>query len=354
MKRNLCIFLPFCILLLSSQVARAQWVQTNGPEGGQIDCFVSSGASMFAGTCGGGIYISSDSGIGWISRNSGLADWYVRAIVSNGTTVIAGTSTGIYRSTNAGKNWALENLGLTYHSVNCLLTKGTKLFAGTQGGVYVSIDDGISWSVVDSGLLSSELPMDRNVSAFAFSGSDLYAATISGLYLSSNDGVTWSRIDSGLRAPQLSAVVLTGGRIIVGTRDDGAYRSYDKGKHWEALPLPEVVTQLSTVHSTLYAGGGTLFSNVGASFRSTDGGTTWNTLATHTQTTGTAFGSLGSITFAAADGGIVRSLDDGVTWNLSQQGLRNSGTTAFAVDTTNLSLASDLRGVQSGTFQNFR
>ncbi len=57
------------------------------------------------------------------------------------------------------------------------------------------------------------------------------------------------------------------------------------------------------------------------------------------------------MTFAAADGGIVRSLDDGVTWNLSQQGLRNSGITTFAVDTSNPSLPVIYASFSQGLFK---
>jgi hypothetical protein len=38
--------------------ASAQWVQTNGPYGGQINCLAVSGTNLFSGTQDGGVFLS--------------------------------------------------------------------------------------------------------------------------------------------------------------------------------------------------------------------------------------------------------------------------------------------------------
>ena len=58
--RTICI----CLLIATAIPGdlHAQWVQTDGPYGGDINCFAMSGSTLFAGT-GRGVYRSTDYGI---------------------------------------------------------------------------------------------------------------------------------------------------------------------------------------------------------------------------------------------------------------------------------------------------
>ena len=49
------------LLFLLNQTS-AQWIQTNGPMGGHVSSIAISGADMFVGTYGAGVYYSADSG----------------------------------------------------------------------------------------------------------------------------------------------------------------------------------------------------------------------------------------------------------------------------------------------------
>ncbi|MBK9404558.1 MAG: hypothetical protein IPN57_08505 [Ignavibacteria bacterium] len=44
---------------------KAQWVQTNGPYGGDIRSFAVSGTNLFAANYGGGVYLSTNNGTNW-------------------------------------------------------------------------------------------------------------------------------------------------------------------------------------------------------------------------------------------------------------------------------------------------
>jgi len=44
------------VVLLGAQSLQAQWIQTNGPYGGTINCFAVNGSNLFAGTGGGGVW----------------------------------------------------------------------------------------------------------------------------------------------------------------------------------------------------------------------------------------------------------------------------------------------------------
>ncbi|MFI5201896.1 MAG: hypothetical protein ACHQNE_05885, partial [Candidatus Kapaibacterium sp.] len=64
-KRLLAIGLVAAAILAQAGLASAQWMQTNGPEGGKPGVFFSFGSNIFVGTEGAGIFRSSDSGATW-------------------------------------------------------------------------------------------------------------------------------------------------------------------------------------------------------------------------------------------------------------------------------------------------
>ncbi|HOS49445.1 MAG TPA: regulator, partial [Bacteroidia bacterium] len=109
MKR---IFLAILIHLLMLMNASAQWVQTNGPEGGYINCIAISGSNIFAGTLGAGVFLSTNNGSSWNAVNAGLTSLTVNSLATNGSTIYAGTNTGVFLSTNNGSSWTSINAGL--------------------------------------------------------------------------------------------------------------------------------------------------------------------------------------------------------------------------------------------------
>jgi hypothetical protein len=104
---------------------------------------------IFAGTNGGGVFLSSDGGIDWIP--SGLTKSLVRAFAvdtpgsdENGPgnpVVIAGVNgRGVFLSTDHGISWHGLNSGLANLYVHALAlcpdgSGGTNLFVGTSGGI---------------------------------------------------------------------------------------------------------------------------------------------------------------------------------------------------------------------------
>src|SRR5438128_560341 len=71
------IVLLFGLLLVLSSNAHGQWVQTNGPYGGDANSIVSNDNYVFAAAGERGIYRSSDHGQTWSQIRSGsLYDYY--------------------------------------------------------------------------------------------------------------------------------------------------------------------------------------------------------------------------------------------------------------------------------------
>jgi len=86
MKYSLCYFiLALCLLTITiCGVTQAQWMQTNGPHGGYIYCFIVNGSNLFAGTDGKGVFISTNNGASWSEVNNGLEISAVYALAVNG------------------------------------------------------------------------------------------------------------------------------------------------------------------------------------------------------------------------------------------------------------------------------
>lgn len=87
------------------------------------------GKNIFAGT-GGGVFLSTNNGVSWISVNNGLTNDVARTFIVSGTNLFAGTDGGVFLSTNNGASWTATGLV----GINALAVSGTNLFAGATGG----------------------------------------------------------------------------------------------------------------------------------------------------------------------------------------------------------------------------
>jgi hypothetical protein len=180
--------------------------------------------TLYAGTQGGGVFRSVDSGSNWVGINNGLSDRNVLSLVAlSPTTLYAGTfGGGVFRTLNAtapSPVWSPMNNGLTSTVVTTLATDGLRVYAGTfLEGVFVLPHEGASWippmtnvNTIDilNGFVSS-IVVDPSTPSI------LYAATLGdgtrsiegnaaegGVFRSSDSGLTWLRIPA-LPAAQLA------------------------------------------------------------------------------------------------------------------------------------------------------
>jgi photosystem II stability/assembly factor-like uncharacterized protein len=128
--------------------------------------------NLFAGTYGGGVFLSTNSGAGWSPASPGLGSLNVQALAVSGANVFAGTSDGgVFLSTDSGGSWTAANVGLAITNAQAFATSGENLFVGTSGGVYLSTNNGKSWTAVNAGLTYVY------VFALAVSGTNLFVGT---------------------------------------------------------------------------------------------------------------------------------------------------------------------------------
>ena len=85
--------LMFFFMLGMINPLHAQWVQTNGPYGGDVWCFAVSGTNLIAGT-NGGVFLSTNNGTSWTQVNNGLTNTGVLSLAVSGTNLFAGTLVG--------------------------------------------------------------------------------------------------------------------------------------------------------------------------------------------------------------------------------------------------------------------
>jgi photosystem II stability/assembly factor-like uncharacterized protein len=322
---------------------------------------------LYAGTVGGGIFKSTNSGQAWTAANTGLTDTIVYALaVDSGMpdTVYAGTrdpntasSGGVFKSTNAGGSWAVTGLN-NINYVNALAvdpkTSGT-VYAGTYGkGVFKSTKYGQDWSPVNKGLT------DASVYALAIdpkTPDTLYAGTKSGVFKSINAGDTWKPVfaDKTYIAVYAIAIDPQNSKILyAGTVDPngsngagGIFRSPDGGKTWDPVkasnPGPYIRSlAIDPIHPEIvYAGTGDPTSPTGSAYiyKSINSGTDWKAVWTGANDTSALALAIdpatpGMVYAGLRRHGMIKSLDGGQDWSRANSGLNNTKIYALAIDPT--------------------
>src|SRR4030095_6546640 len=147
------ILLAGMLSTLLAGISNADWIQTNGPQGGSISSFLTvpngTGSRLYAGSIR--LWKTDDSGANWSHLTNGLTDANAFSIIavpngSGGNDILVGTNAGVFRSTDDGANWSPINNGLTSLSVYALASGpngsgGTNLYAGTYSGSHFRSTD---------------------------------------------------------------------------------------------------------------------------------------------------------------------------------------------------------------------
>lgn len=264
-------------LIVFNSLLISQWEQASGPYGGVAHNFTASPEYLFAG--GYGVFRSSDNGLHWENKSTGL--WYpdVTAMTYSDGRLFAGVWYGygngmgyLFYSDDQGENWnQLNTVLLDSDNITGFLKDGNKLYFGTgRNGVYVSTDNGSSWTK------------------------------------SSNTGISGSIV--GLAS--------AGGYIFVITTDGMVYRSINDGNNWTALMNPSgyaSATGFSCANEILYSTHEIDYFS-GSAYRSTDYGMSWQHLSVFPAYVRTVSAYSGNV-YIGTDKGIYRSSDSGLTWS---------------------------------------
>jgi photosystem II stability/assembly factor-like uncharacterized protein len=352
-------FLILLIATLSLNIVDAQWIQTNGPIYGDINCIETVENQIYAGTSN-GLFLSTDSGKTWNLINNSLANLDIRSIAINNQDIVVGTSShlylskdnganwqaadsdlistayynsiafsgknifvacdmGFYLSTNNGDNWqGAHGNGLTSDLVYSIATDGSNIYVGCSqsGGMFLSTDNGTNWHAINNGL-----PDISNVFDIVVSESKVYIGTSKGVFLSTDNGASWKNI--GLSNSAVTSLAVSDGNIIAGMDGGKLFISTDSGSSWQAINkgLSNLtVKSISILGKNIYVG-----TYHGGMFKSADYGTNWQAI-----NSGLIYGKYASVSSLASSdsiifagcsrdefGGIYFSNDHGLNWNIS-------------------------------------
>ena len=316
-------------------VSNAQWIQTNGPYGGGVYSFATSGTNLFAGT-NGGVYLSTDNGTSWGAVNNGLpGGCYGRALLVSGANLFVGTwGKGIFRSTDNGASWVEAVNGVTNFTVYCFASVNSNLFVGTANGVFRSRDNGANWTWLSSGWVAFP-----DVRALSSNNETIFAATWFGkVYRSTNDGIIWTDVTNGLNG-SFTALGSSGTSTFVGNYSGRIYRTTNNGNSWievsSGLTLGNPINGFAVIDSIIYAAtraGVYLSTNNGDNWILSSNGLPSNFLGTIGVNPNGTSGTDLLVSSNYSLHSIYRSTNNGTSWTYSDSGLIATGVGTLAVN----------------------
>jgi photosystem II stability/assembly factor-like uncharacterized protein len=205
----------------------------------------------------------------------------------------AAASSGVFRSEDGGRTWgyALQCLNLqsalptSAVAVSPTFAIDHSVFAGTSGGVLRSSDGGKTWQV---SMLPPPAPMALALTVsprFVEDGVLLVGTMEDGVFRSGDRGLRWSRWNFGLLDLHILTMVMSASfaddeTLLVGT-ETGVFRSTNGGRAWREVDFPiDYAPVLSLALSPAYATDGVIFAGTESHglFRSDDRGKTWRSL----------------------------------------------------------------------------
>ncbi|MBE0643710.1 MAG: hypothetical protein IH600_06485 [Bacteroidetes bacterium] len=320
---------------------------------------------IYAGSAGGGVWKSTNSGRDWHALDDLLPNLRIGAIdvdPFDSRRVLAGCGEGyvawqggaafgrgMYRSTDAGERWLVlpstDRSDFDYvFDVDFDPFERDGLLACTGTGVFRSSDGGANWTRV---LTRPVIPFSATV---VFSKTDagvVYSALESaGIFRSTDHGRTWEGpIGAGINVDRYSRIVLaaapSNGDIVYAAftgHDEqcaGVFRSDDRGTSWRSVRVP-----LNDLFGDTYMGGQGRFNSALAVhpsnpdivwaggidlYRSTDGGASWKQMSNwyrfqkypyvHADNHVILFNPRQpDEILSASDGGLFRSVDGGASF----------------------------------------
>lgn len=174
-----------------------------------------------------GFYISEDNGEHWNLINA--LPLQTQSVVADGAVFYASSDSGFHRYRLLEENPQWRSITSPAGSVKALVSLGTTLYAGTTEGLHRSTNDGASWVRVNSGILqpgslSGADVLWGNISSLAVKDSMLFVGG-NGVYRSPNGETGWMDITCGLREfhRNVSSLTIIGDHIFAGTENGGVY-----------------------------------------------------------------------------------------------------------------------------------
>jgi len=256
--------LIFVVIILSFNLSlSAQWIQTNGPEGGSIFSysvkpnvvFAVLDSNIFAGTHS-GLYVSDNNGLDWKRIKANLPYGIVLdLVVEDNRILVCYKDSGIFKSED-GLIWQKLTIPLSDGLLSGMKIKGNMLFAYCNDyKIFKSSDGGINWMKVYEPIAKSvQYPnYYGGVIIMEINGNNIYAGCHSDFIASNDTGKTWKSMYS--KRPICPEFCKCSFHSIIKKIDfldtliclnDGQRFSQNCGKTWDILtPPPSIENEYS-------------------------------------------------------------------------------------------------------------
>lgn len=239
---HLSIYFAVSFVLAAScwMPVNAQWVKETSTGTQFVEALFAYEDKLYVGSDT-VLYIKTAGNPGWeksspLPAESGAG---ISCLFKTGSRLFAGTwGQGIYESTDDGSTWIPRNNGFTTSSqVTSFVQRDQYLYAGTEGSGIFAMDLNSAapvWSPFRNGLSFNTGAWSIN-SIYNYAGTLISAAGQSG-YIYFNESFNDSWYDLEFAGPGHSGLAMwsiTGsGNILLGTANNGIYRSTDNGVTW--------------------------------------------------------------------------------------------------------------------------
>ncbi len=308
-----------------------------------VQDFVEHNGKLYAATLGNGVFRVTDNPYLWEKAGAtGLTNQNVFTLAAAGNNLFAGTNGGgVFVSTDGGNNWTAASNGLTLQRIRALAVSGNNLYAGTIGGtpgatpneVFISEDNGQNWRRLGNGLAAG-FPQNftNQIYELVPLGDKLFAASTTGVIV--HEGGNWRTVHQGLPVVSFFALAASGNQLFAGAWYDGVSRSLDGGANWSKINSGlggRYTWSVFKDDGVLYAG------VVDGAFRSLDDGRTW-TRSNPAITVIYNFTAYDGKVYAAGGAGVYVTADQGQSWTRVNNGLTLTGGFVWRVIAANNAL----------------
>jgi hypothetical protein len=202
---------------------------------------------------------------------------------------------------------------VSYRRITSVTWTGAEVLAGTAGSGVMRLDvSDMSWSPFTKGIR----PEDLDIVAIHATGDGTYAAAEGAMLYAQHGATQWRYVSDGLGTNTVRHLASSGRIVYAATVRDGIYRTTGPGSPWTKVSTRREMDNAASVGAI----GTVVFAATdGGVYRSTDRGETWRRLevtSTYTSAEMLSVLSDGTIYAIVLDGRLTayRSADSGLTW----------------------------------------